>query len=76
MLKMVSNEMSGMWSDAEVVYHFGISFITKDRTVSVAEREERRKLVAELRQKIDSDRSRKWVIRFGTVETVGAFNQA
>ena len=74
LLKEVNNEMSGIWSDTEAVYYYGTSFITKDRTV--AEREERRKLVAELRQKIDSDRSKKWVIRFGKVESVGAFNQA
>ena len=64
--------MSGMWSDAQAEYHYGTSFITKDRTV--AEREERRKLVSELRQKIESDRSKKWVIRFGRVEAVGDFN--
>ena len=49
----------------------------KDRTV--AEQEERRKLVSELRQKIASEPLKKWpwlmVIRFEKIESVGDFTK-
>ena len=57
--------------DTEAEYYYRDSFITKDRTV--AEQEERRKLVSELRERIASDSGKKWVIRFGKVEAVGDF---
>ena len=41
----------------------------------IAEQEERRKLVSELRERIASDLGKKWVIRFGKVEAVGDFIQ-
>ena len=72
LLKSYNNEMSGMWTDdTEAEYYYRDSFITKDRTV--AEQEERRKLVSELRERIVSDSGKKWVIRFGKVEAVGDF---
>ena len=72
LLKSYNNEMSGMWTDdTEAEYYYRDSFITKDRTV--AEQEERRKLVSELRERIASDSGKKWVIRFGKVEAVGDF---
>ena len=72
LLKEVNSELTGAWTDDdEAVYYYRDSFITKDRTA--AEQEERRKLVSELRQKIASEPSKKWVIRFGKVEAVGDF---
>ena len=54
LLRSTNNELSGTWND-DSVYCYGDSYITQDRTV--AEQEERRKLVSELRQKIASDRT-------------------
>ena len=57
-----------------VDYKFAESFITKDRTV--AEQEERKKLVVELKQKINSEPLKKWIIKFGKVIAVGDFTKS
>ena len=57
--------------DTTVNYKFAESFITKDRTI--AEQEERKKLVVELRQKINSEPLKKWIIKYGKVIAVGDF---
>ena len=57
--------------DKSVNYKYAESYITKDRTI--AEQEERKKLVIELKQKIKSEPLKKWIIKFGKVIAVGDF---
>lgn len=61
---------AGSWGDHHV-YKWKDSYINKDRTV--AEREERRILVTEQKEKIASEPTKRWVIKFGRVFAEGAF---
>ena len=52
-------------------YRYDTSYISRDRTIT--EQEERRKLVIEQKEKIASDSSKRWVIKYGKVLAVGEF---
>ena len=65
-----SSAQTSNWGDGQV-YKWNNSYINKDRTV--AEREERRILVTEQKEKIASEPTKRWVIKFGRVFAEGAF---
>ena len=72
--KLLKDDDAGqyLWPhDEDDQYYYKNSYITMDRTFS--QQEERRKLVAELKQKIISDPSKRWVIRYSQVVAVGDF---
>ena len=65
-----SSAQTSNWGDDQV-YKWKDSYINKDRTV--AEREGRRILVTEQKEKIASEPTKRWVIQFGRVFAEGAF---
>ena len=62
------------WDNSKSRYAYKTSYISRDRTIT--EQEERRKLVLELKKKIASDSSKRWVIKYGKVLAVGEFIQS
>ena len=66
------NDGLSLWPhDEDAQYHYNDSFITMDRTL--AQQEERRTLVVELKRKIASEPLKKWIIKFGKIIAVGDY---
>ena len=61
------------WDNIAKLYKYERSYISRDKTIT--EQEERRKLVIKLKEleKIASDSSKIWVIKYGKVLAVGEF---